>query len=94
MTFTIEHEREEDGRRLAEAPELLGVLAYGATAGEAMAKAEVPALRVPAGRIERNEDRPQPISVGFAEHWDREFKFRGPEGGGATPTILVTIAQY
>jgi predicted RNase H-like HicB family nuclease len=29
--FTIEHEQEEDGRWLAEVPELLGVLAYGAT---------------------------------------------------------------
>lgn len=46
MKFTIEHEREEDGRWLAGVPELAGVLAYGATANEAMAKAEVLALRV------------------------------------------------
>ncbi|OGA53286.1 MAG: hypothetical protein A3F74_02830 [Betaproteobacteria bacterium RIFCSPLOWO2_12_FULL_62_58] len=38
MNFTIEHEREDDGRWLAEVPELPGVLAYGATAAEAMAK--------------------------------------------------------
>ena len=66
MKFTIEHEREEDGRWLAEVPELPGVLAYGATADEAMAKAEVLALRVLAERLENNEARPQPISVGFA----------------------------
>ena len=46
MKFTIEHEQEEDGRWLAAVSELPGVLAYGATAEEAMAKAEVLALRV------------------------------------------------
>ena len=55
MHFTIEHEKEEDGRWLAEVPELPGVLAYGATAQEAMAKAEVLALRVLAERLENNE---------------------------------------
>ncbi len=66
MNFTIEHEREEDGRWLAEVPELSGVLAYGATADEAMAKAEVLALRVLAERLEHNETKPQPISIGIA----------------------------
>lgn len=63
MKFTIEHEREEDGRWLAEVPELPGVLAYGATAEEAIAKAEVLALRVLAERLEHNEASPQPISM-------------------------------
>ncbi len=66
MNFTIEHEREEDGRWLAEVPELPGVLAYGATADEAMAKAEVLALRVLAERLEHNEAKPQAISIGIA----------------------------
>ena len=66
MKFTIEHEREEDGRWLAEVPELPGVLAYGATADEAMAKAEVLALRVLAERLENSEAGPHPISIGFA----------------------------
>jgi predicted RNase H-like HicB family nuclease len=66
MKFTIEHEREDDGRWLAEVPELPGVLAYGATADEAMTKAEVLALRVLAERLESNESGPQPISIGFA----------------------------
>lgn len=64
MNFTIEHEREEDGRWLAEVPELPGVLAYGTTADEAMAKAEVLALRVLADRIEHGEAKPQSISIG------------------------------
>lgn len=63
MKFTIEHEREEDGRWLAEVPELPGVLAYGATANEALAKAEALALRVLAERLEHDETGPQPISI-------------------------------
>ena len=63
MNFTIEHKREEDGRWVAEVPELPGVLAYGATAAEAMAKAEVLALRVLAERLENNEAGPQSISI-------------------------------
>lgn len=53
MHFTIEHEQEDDGRWLAEVPELSGVLAYGATRQEAMARAEILALRVSAERPER-----------------------------------------
>lgn len=63
MNFTIEHEREDDGRWLAEVPDLPGVLAYGTTAAEAMAKAEVLALRVLAERLEHGEAGPQPISI-------------------------------
>ncbi len=51
MKFTIEHEREEGGRWLAEVPELPGVLAYGASSDEAMAKAEALALRVLVDRM-------------------------------------------
>ena len=61
MDLSLEYEREEDGRWLAEVPELPGVLAYGATAEEAMARAEVLALRVVAERIEQGEARPQPL---------------------------------
>lgn len=66
MNFTIEHEREGDGRWIAEVPELPGVLAYGATREEAMVKAEALALRVLAERLENNEAGPQPISIGIA----------------------------
>ena len=66
MNFTIEHEREEDGRWLAEVPELPGVLAYGTTVDEAVAKAEVLALRVLAQRLEHNESGPHPISIEIA----------------------------
>jgi len=61
MELSLECEREDDGRWLAEVPQLPGVLVYAATANEAMAKAEVLALRVLAERIEQGETRPQPI---------------------------------
>jgi len=61
MELRLECEREDDGRWLAEVPELPGVLVYGASAVEAMAKAEVLALRVLAERIEQGESGPQPI---------------------------------
>lgn len=63
MNYTLEHEREQDGRWLAEVPELPGVLAYGSTAVEAMAKAEALALRILADRLEHNEAGPQAISI-------------------------------
>ncbi|MGB8329823.1 MAG: type II toxin-antitoxin system HicB family antitoxin [Polyangiales bacterium] len=63
MKFSIECEREEDGRWLAEVPELAGVMAYGSTPEEAMAKAQVLALRVLAERLEHGEARPVDISI-------------------------------
>ena len=41
MQFRVELDREEDGRWIADIPELPGVLAYGATPDEAQQKAEV-----------------------------------------------------
>ncbi|MBM4273816.1 MAG: type II toxin-antitoxin system HicB family antitoxin [Deltaproteobacteria bacterium] len=46
MTFTVEYEQEEDGRWIAEVLELPGVMVYGATRQEALAKAKALALRV------------------------------------------------
>lgn len=66
MHLSIEYEREEDGRWLAEVPELPGVLTYGATAEDAMVKAEALALRVLAERLEQGESRPQPITISIA----------------------------
>lgn len=66
MNFEIECEREEDGRWLAEVPKLPGVMAYGTSADDAMAKAEVLALRVLAERLEQGESRPESISISVA----------------------------
>ena len=66
MELTIETELEDDGRWIAEVPELSGVLAYGATQEEAMAKAEVLALRVLAEQLENGEARPMTLSITVA----------------------------
>ncbi len=66
VTFTIEYEQEEDGRWLAEVLELPGVLAYGQTTEEALAKAQALALRVLADRLEHGEGAPELMSISFA----------------------------
>jgi predicted RNase H-like HicB family nuclease len=63
VNLSIEREQEDDGRWLAEVPELPGVLAYGSSAEEAMARAEVLALRVIAERLEHGESRPIAINI-------------------------------
>jgi predicted RNase H-like HicB family nuclease len=59
----IEIEKEENGRWIAEVPDLPGVMAYGQTKDEAIRKVEALALRVLADRLERREKIPE-ISVG------------------------------
>lgn len=66
MELKIEIEREEDGRWLAEVPQLPGVLAYGSSPDEAMTRAEILALRVTAERLEQGEAKPQPIHIAIA----------------------------
>ena len=63
MNFTIECEEEVDGRWLAEIPELPGVLCYGLSAEDAMAKAEVLALRAIAERLEHGESKAVAINI-------------------------------
>jgi predicted RNase H-like HicB family nuclease len=67
MNLTLDCEPEADGRWLAEVLELPGALAYGTTKDEAMAKAEVLALRVLADRLEHGEVRPIAISISLPE---------------------------
>ena len=52
MDFIMEIEQEEDGRWIAEREALPGVLAYGATKPQAVARAKALALRIPAYRME------------------------------------------
>ena len=54
----IEIEREADGRWIAEVPDLAGVMSYGKTRREAVAKAKALALRVLADRLEHGECMP------------------------------------
>jgi predicted RNase H-like HicB family nuclease len=66
MMLTFETEQEVDGRWIAEVPEIPGVLAYGRTKGEAIARAEALALRALAERIEHGEAGPTPLSISIA----------------------------
>ena len=66
MKLTIETEREEDGRWLAEVLEIPGALVYGETMAEARAKAQALALRVIAHRLEHEESTPDLLSISFA----------------------------
>lgn len=63
MNFTIECEEEADGRWIAEIPQLPGTMSYGSSAAQAMAKAEVLALRVMAERLEHGETGPVEITI-------------------------------
>lgn len=55
----IEIEQEQDGRWIAEVPELPGVMVYGVTRDDAISKAETLALRVIADRLEHGEQIPE-----------------------------------
>lgn len=65
MTFTIEIEREEDGRWIAEVPALPGVLCYGRDRDEAVAGVQALALRVIAERLENREAPAEFLNVTF-----------------------------
>jgi predicted RNase H-like HicB family nuclease len=65
MVLTVELEQEADGRWIAEVVELPGVLAYGPSAQEAIAKAKALALRVVADRLEHGEAGPELQDISF-----------------------------
>lgn len=66
MMLTVDYEKEEDGRWLAEVIELPGVLIYGQTSEEAIAKVQALALRVIADRLEHGESAPSLMTISFA----------------------------
>ena len=63
VNLRIEVEREDDGRWLTEVPELPGVMAYGQTREEAIARVKALALRVMADRLEHGESIPELVEV-------------------------------
>jgi predicted RNase H-like HicB family nuclease len=65
VTFRVELDREEDGRWIAEIPDLPGVLCYGATRDEAVAHVQALALRVLAERLEHREAPAEFLDVSF-----------------------------
>ncbi len=65
VDFNVETELETDGRWLAEVVELPGVLAYGATQDEAVARVQALALRVVADRLEHDEAGSNYLNISF-----------------------------
>jgi predicted RNase H-like HicB family nuclease len=65
MTYSIEIERETDGRWIAEVVGLPGVMAYGATRIEAIARVQALALRVMADRLENGKLSPEFATITF-----------------------------
>ncbi len=59
LMLKVEIEQEVDGRFIAEIPELPGVMAYGSSREEALAKVEAIALRTLADRLEHGEPTPE-----------------------------------
>ena len=63
MKLSIECELESDGRWIAEIVQIPGAMAYGVTRDDAMATAEVVALRAIADRIEHGEAKPLDVQI-------------------------------
>jgi predicted RNase H-like HicB family nuclease len=55
MSLTVEVEQDEDGRWLAEVPELPEVMAYGQTRQEAIDRVQALSLRILADRLVHGE---------------------------------------
>ncbi len=63
--FSVELEREDDGRWIAEIPKLSGVMAYGKTREEAVRRVYSIALRTLADTIEEGGHPPRVVSSLF-----------------------------
>jgi predicted RNase H-like HicB family nuclease len=64
-SFRVEIELEDDGRWIAEVHDLAGVLCYGATQDEAIARVQALALRVLADRLDHAEAPAELLNVSF-----------------------------
>jgi predicted RNase H-like HicB family nuclease len=64
----IETEQEEDGRWIAELPDLPGAMTYGGSREDAVANVQALALRIAADRIEARDRSPElaPLTAVFA----------------------------
>jgi len=65
MHLTIELDREDDGRWIAEVVELPGVMTYGETREEAISNSERLAIDVIADRIKHGELPPSTLNLSF-----------------------------
>jgi predicted RNase H-like HicB family nuclease len=67
MNLTVEIEREEDGRWIAEVVDLPGVLVYAQTVEEATSQVQALASRVLADRLEHGESGTAFINISFED---------------------------
>ena len=65
MKLSIELDREDDGRWIAEALELPGVMTYGNTREEAIGNTERLAIEVITDRVSHGELPPSALNVSF-----------------------------
>ena len=65
MVLHVEIEQETDGRWLAEVSDLPGVMAYGVSRPDAVARVQALALRSLADRLEHGEAVPELLQVAF-----------------------------
>ena len=66
MKFTVEYDREDDGRWIAEVREVPGALAYGDTRARAKARAVAVALEALADRLLSNDSARTPREIQIA----------------------------
>jgi predicted RNase H-like HicB family nuclease len=67
MRYQIEIEQEDDGRWIAEVPDLPGVMAYGPDRATAVGKVQALVLRVLTERLERGEEVPEPLTEDYLQ---------------------------
>ena len=77
VNLLIEREQKEDGRWIAEVPDLAVVMAYGRTREDALARVQALALRVLAERLEHDEAAP-----GCSHVLSPADRLLGGSGGG------------
>ena len=65
VSFPIEIDREDDGRWVADIPDLPGVMCYGNSRDEAIARVQALALRVLAERLEHAEAPGELLDLSF-----------------------------
>jgi predicted RNase H-like HicB family nuclease len=74
MGLTLQMDQEDDGRRIAEVPELPGVLVYGKTQDDAILRVKALSLRMLADHIDHGESLPPTILIASSPsaHMDRQ----------------------
>ncbi len=84
VNLTIDLEREDDGRWIAEALELPGVMCYGQTREEAICNTERLAIDVLADRIAHGELPPSALSISFTISEEQLVRHESEAGPGCT----------